>query len=133
MKRLLVSACAIVLVAAVAVAGEVYARYTTTMGTATNVSWTVGKYDRPTIQRVDIVGQYPVSTTNIVVLTYGDDAAGSRLLGTILADASGSGSLLVTNNAYAIAADVLRVGGDKAGTNAAIRVHYVQRDTRTAN
>jgi hypothetical protein len=123
----LVTACAIS-----ARAGEVYARTLTTMGTSTNASWTVGKYERPTVVRVDCVGMVPVSTTTEVAVAYGDAAAGSRVLGTIVTDASGNGSLVVTNYAYLQASDVLTMGR-RNGTTGAWRVHYIQRDTRAAN
>ncbi len=118
--------------ATAAVAGEVYARCLTTMGTSTNASWTVGKYERPTVVRVDCVGMVPVSTTTEVAVAYGDAAAGSRVLGTIVTDSSGNGTLLVTNSSYLLTSDVLTMGR-RNGTNGAWRVHYIQRDTRTLN
>jgi hypothetical protein len=103
------------------------------IGTSTNTSWTIGKYERPTVVRVDCVGMVPVSTTTEVAVAYGDAAAGSRVLGTIVTDASGNGTLALTNAAaYLLTSDVLTMGR-RNGTNGAWRVHYIQRDTRTLN
>jgi len=134
MNKIKLALAAIVMsaLATAAVAGEVYARSLSTMGTSTNTSWTIGKYERPTVVRVDCVGMVPVSTTTEVAVAYGDDAAGSRVLGTIVTDAAGNGTLSVSPAAYLLTSDVLTMGR-RNGTNGAWRVHFIQRDTRTLN
>lgn len=128
LAAIVLSACA-----TAAVAGEVYARSFATMGTSTNASWTLGKYERPTIVRVDCVGMVPVSTTTEVYIAYGDAAGSGRVLGTIVTDASGNGTLALPSTPYyGQVGDVVTMGR-RNGTNGAWRVHYIQRDTRTAN
>lgn len=132
MKRLIVGFVAIAALTASAVAGEVYARQILSQGTATNASWTIGKYDRPTVLKIDVTGMLPAYCTGTVSIAYGDAAAGTRGLGAIVCS-GGAGSLTVTNNAYMIADDILKVGCGAGGTQAVWRVHYLQRDTRPIN
>jgi hypothetical protein len=129
------TALAAILVAACAIsarAGEVYARTLATMGTSTNASWTVGKYERPTVKRIDCVGA-TASSTCTVAIVYGDSAAGTRVVGTVTNDASGNSTISFIGNELFLQANDILYMGRLTATNGAWRVHYIQRDTRAAN
>lgn len=131
MKRLLVSLVAMVAVAASAVAGEVYARQILTLAGATNTSWTVGKYDRPTIVRIDTIGMLSATSTGTVTVVYGDDAGSTNTI-CVLTNSGGVASQSLSPSRYLQAGDVLWYGAP-VGTNGSVRIHYIQRDTRTIN
>lgn len=130
MKRLIVALVALFAVSSV-YAGEVYARSiaTITAGT-TNVIWTVGKYDRPTVYRIDSIGLIPTTCTTAVVITYGDSGGSSNTVVTFT-NTSGVYSHDFAYPRYLQYGDVLRLSGQ--ATNGAYRIHYIQRDTRTIN
>jgi len=138
MKRYTVALVSLValMFTTLAQAGEVYARTIVTLQSggagATNVAWTIGKYDRPTLLRISTVGMIPAATTGICYVVYGDDAGSTNVLCT-LTNASGTASQFINPTRYLQAGDVVNYGANMGATNGAVRFEYIQRDTRTIN
>jgi hypothetical protein len=133
MKRLIVALVALVAMFTIssAFAGEVYARKIMTItANSTNVTWTVGKYDRPTVIRIESIGIIPAVCTSAVTVAYNDDGGSSNTVVTF----TNSAGVYVHDFAfprYLQYGDVVHVHGQ--GTNGSYRLHYIQRDTRTIN
>lgn len=107
--------------------------------TGTNTSYTVGRYEKPRITRIEAKGILPLPTggttnlVNLVVLTYGDTIGGTLTLVTLTNNASGNASVDFTTPQPDLAyGDVITFGYGTA-TSGYFRVHCINRDTRPLN
>lgn len=105
--------------------------------TGTNTTYTVGRFEKPTIVRVTVVGVYGTGNvavgTNKVVVTFGDAAGGTRTLCTLTNDANGNAALDMTAPyPDLIAGDTITFGYGIA-TGGYYRVHCINRNTIPLN
>ena len=107
--------------------------------TGTNTSYTVGRYEKPRITRIEAVSVLPLPTggttnlVNLVYVTYGDSIGGTRLLATVTNNASGNGSWDFVEPQPDLAyGDIITIGYGTA-TNGNWRIHCINRDTRPLN
>lgn len=116
-------------------AGEAAYRIILTPAGSTNVTYTVGRYEKPRLTAIETVGVN--AGTNQVVVTYGDAAGGTRTLISAWTNgttAATSNSLYLFSQPYPdlAAADVITVGYSST-TNGSYRIHCVNRDTKPVN
>lgn len=115
-------------------AGDAAYRVILTPAGSTNVSYTVGRYEKPRLLTVETVG---VNVgTNLLVVAYGDTAGGTRTLCTITNLATTAGSNVVYNfsNPFPelMANDVVTFGHSST-TNGSVRLTLINRDSKPNN
>ena len=107
--------------------------------TGTNTSYTVGRYEKPRITRIEAKSVLPLPTggttnlVNLVYVTYGDTIGGTRLLATVTNNTSGNAEVNFSAPYPDLAyGDIITIGYGTA-TNGSWRIHCINRDTRPLN
>lgn len=136
MKKFIIS---LLVMVAVFVSGSVQAgdaayRILLPFAGSSNVSYTVGRYEKPRITAVETVGIN--AGTNVFFVTYGDAAGGTRTFCTMTNAATTAGSNGVTT--FTIPQPDLAYGdvltfGNSSTTNGYVRISVINRDTKPNN
>jgi len=132
MKRFISLFIVALFIVPLAMAGDPSYRIPITI-TATNMTYVVGRYEKPCITRIEAVGQLPATVTNTVFVTYGDLIGGTRIL-CGLTNVSGAASWTFSQPYPDLEyGDILSLGGLNGATSGYYRVHCINRDTRPLN
>ena len=101
---------------------------------STNITWTVGRFEKPRLTAIEFVGAS--AGTNIVLLSYGDTAGGTRTLCTVTNGISAATSNTLTTFTSPmpdlLSGDVVTVGFGST-TNGWVRFHIENRATKPLN
>jgi len=100
---------------------------------STNVAWTVGRYEKPTLEKIEIVGALPTGSVTTVSVAWGDAGGGSRTIATITNDASGNALWTGASPYWFLASGDVVTFGYGTTTQGNIRAHCVNRATKPLN